>query len=64
MHNHLPPSLRLATLAAVFAMVCVLHRARAQDVERIAEREVMRRQAASASGTKRTGTRSRRHASE
>ena len=43
MHNHLPPSLRLATLAAVFAMVWAPS-ARTQNVERIAEREVIRRQ--------------------
>ena len=43
MNNHLPPSLRLATLAAVFAMVWAPS-ARTQNVERIAEREVIRRQ--------------------
>ena len=43
MHNHLPPSLRLATLAAVFTMVWAPS-ARTQNVEGIAEREVMRRQ--------------------
>jgi general secretion pathway protein D len=43
MHNHLPPSLRLAMLAAAFVTVSVTA-IRAQNVERIAEREVMRRQ--------------------
>jgi hypothetical protein len=42
MHNHLPPSLRLATLAAVSRWF-ELHR-HTQNVEGIAEREVIRRQ--------------------
>ena len=49
MHNHLPPSLRIATLAAVFAMV-LAPSARTQNVERIAEREVIRRQSGIGAG--------------